>query len=430
MENLQVQTVPLDKLVQDPANARSHSERNIRSIAASLKRFGQVEPLVVQKSRWRVVGGNGRVEAMRSLGWTEANVVVLDLSDIEATSLAIALNRTAELATWDEDTLARLLEEMQRSGELDPAWFTEEELDNLLTELHGGEGEGNGEDPGEQEPPADPVTTTGDLWILGGHRLLCGDSTNPRDMERLMDGQTAVLLATDPPYLVDYDGTNHPAEHHKKAGRKKTKSGNEVGNKHWDDYIDPEASVEFFEAWLRIALEHCVERVPVYQWHATRRQALVEAAWERNDLLIHQAIIWAKPRGVLTRSHFMWQHEPCFYGWPEGKMPIKARRPSPDQTTIWEIGGESDGIHPTQKPLEVFTRPMKYHTRKDEICLEPFSGSGSQIIAGEKEERRVFAMEQSPAFVQAAILRWEKMTGQKAHREDGITLSDLGLPSS
>lgn len=239
-----------------------------------------------------------------------------------------------------------------------------------------------------------------------------------------------LLLATDPPYLVDYDGTNHPAEHHKKAGRKKTKSGNEVGNKHWDDYIDPEASVEFFEAWLRIALEHCVERVPVYQWHATRRQALVEAAWERNDLLIHQAIIWAKPRGVLTRSHFMWQHEPCFYGWPEGKMPIKARRPSPDQTTIWEIGGESDGIHPTQKPLEVFTRPMKYHTRKDEICLEPFSGSGSQIIAGEKEERRVFAMEQSPAFVQAAILRWEKMTGQKAHREDGITLSDLGLPSS
>ena len=122
-------------------------------------------------------------------------------------------------------------------------------------------------------------------------------------MARLMAGETATLLATDPPYLVDYDGTNHPADHHKKAGRKDPdKPGSTVGNHQWDEYKDPEASVEFFSAWLRVALPHCIERVPVYQWHASRRSALVEQAWEQNGLLLHQQIIWAKPRGVLTRS--------------------------------------------------------------------------------------------------------------------------------
>ena len=232
-----------------------------------------------------------------------------------------------------------------------------------------------------------------------------------------MAGETAVLLATDPPYLVDYDGTNHPADHHREAGRKDPpKPGSEVGNKHWDAYVDPEASVTFFSSWLRVALSHCIERVPVYQWHASRRAALVEQAWEQNGLFVHQQIIWAKPGGILTRYHYLWQHEPCFYGWKVGMMPTKPRRPETTSTTIWEIDqkGQLDGIHPTQKPLEIFERPIGYHSLPGEVVLEPFSGSGTQIIASERLGRRCFALECSPAFVDVAVRRFEKATKKEA----------------
>ena len=191
-------------------------------------------------------------------------------------------------------------------------------------------------------------------------------------------------------------------------------------DKHWDDYVDPETSVAFFTDFLRIALAHCTERVPVYQWHATRRQALVEEAWRENGLLVHQTIIWAKSRGVLTHSHYLWSHEPCFYGWREGFMPEKDRRPDPSERTVWNIDqqGQNDGIHPTQKPLEIFERPIVSHTRRGEVVLEPFSGSGSQIIAAQRHGRRCFAMELSPAFVDAAVLRWQNATGQRATLDD------------
>jgi DNA modification methylase len=293
--------------------------------------------------------------------------------------------------------------------------FDDEEIDALLAEMEDDPGEL--EDPGAQEPPENPVTRPGDLWLLGSHRLLCGDSTQKDDVARLMNGDTAALLATDPPYLVDYDGTNHPAEHHEKAGRTAPeKKGSTVGNKHWDTYIDPASSVEFFRRFLELGLQHCRNDVAIYQWHATRRQALVEEAWTALDLLVHQTIIWAKTRGVLTRSHFLWAHEPAFYGWRRGSMPAKERRPPPSETTVWDIGqaGEEHGLHPTMKPRDIFRRPIEWHTRKGEVVYEPFSGSGTQIVAAEELGRRCFAMELSPAFVDAAILRWERATGQEA----------------
>jgi DNA modification methylase len=232
-----------------------------------------------------------------------------------------------------------------------------------------------------------------------------------------MDGDTASLLATDPPYLVDYQGGNHPQSWSNKP---------EVRDKHWDDYVDPESGLEFFTAWLRVALDHCHEAVPIYQWHATRRQVLVEQAWQANGLLVHQTIIWAKARPVLTRCHFMWAHEPCFYGWPQGHMP--ERKPEPSSRTVWTIDqvGEQDGIHPTQKPVEIFRRPIGWHTRRGEIVLEPFSGSGTQIIAAEEQGRRCFAMEVSAAFVDVALRRWELATGKAATLDgDGRTFAEV-----
>jgi len=160
--------------------------------------------------------------------------------------------------------------------------------------------------------------------------------------------------------------------------------------------------------------------VPVYTWHASKRQSLLEQAWEQNGLLIHQTIIWSKPRGVLTRSWYLWRHEPCYAGWPKGKMPEKDRRPPTDATTVWEIDqtGTAGIDHPTVKPVEIFARPIEYHTRRGEVVLEPFSGSGTQIVAAEKLGRRCRAMELAPAFVDVALRRWEKATGKQAVLEE------------
>ena len=363
-KGLEIRRVALDALHQDPANARLHDERNLASISASLRQFGQAEPLVVQKATGKVIGGNGRLEAMKALGWKECDVVELDIDEVQATALGIALNRTAELAAWDPGTLGKILDSLRDEDALDGVGFDQCEIDEILAELLTDCGN-DVDDPGPGEVPEDPTTERGDLWVLGGHRILCGDSTKPADLERLMAGETAHLLATDPPYLVDYQG----------AGKPKTKKDDP---EHWDDFNGQEQGLEFFTSWLRASLAHCVPDVPVYQWHAHKRQALVQAAWEQVGLLLHQQIIWVKTRGTLGRSHFMWRHEPCFYGWPKGKMPKKGRKPPANATTVWEVdqAGQQDGIHPTQKPTELFTKPFEFHARPAEIVLEPFSGSG------------------------------------------------------
>jgi len=214
-------------------------------------------------------------------------------------------------------------------------------------------------------------------------------------------------MATDPPYLMDYRADNHPQSWHNKAA---------VKDKHWDDYKDPAASVAFFRAFIEAALPHLTPDAAIYQWHADLRRHLVVQAWQECGLLFHQPIVWVKARPILTRSHFMWQHEVCGYGWVEGNQP--KRRPPANAKTVWEIDqiGESDGIHPTQKPVEIFKRPVEWHALPGEICYEPFSGSGTQIIAAEQLGRRCYAMEIEPKYVQVAIERWQNFTGRQAVR--------------
>jgi DNA modification methylase len=215
-----------------------------------------------------------------------------------------------------------------------------------------------------------------------------------------MDGQRAIMMNTDPPYLVNYTGEDHPQSFERKKDGKSN-------NKNWDAYKDPKTSVDFFASFIRLALQHAlIENPACYQWHASRRQALVEAAWTANGLLLHQQIVWVKSRPILTHSHYLWQHEPCFYGWIEGRPPALRPPVSGECSTVWAINGENDGIHPTQKPVEIFERPIKYHTQVGDIVYEPFSGSGSQIIAAAKLGRRCFAMELEPAFVDVARRRW------------------------
>jgi hypothetical protein len=238
---LAIVTVPIDALYEDPANARLHGERNLDAIMASLRRFGQVEPLVVKKGDRRIIGGNGRHVAMKALGWTECQVVEVDVSDTQATALGIALNRTAELAEWDEGTLARLMGSLRDDGfDLADVGFDDAELRELFAGLDDAPATSDVTEDTAPEPLAVAYSKPGDLWLLGDHRLLCGSSTSPEDVRRLMAGERAVLFATDPPYLVNYDGTNHPKG---KANKDHSASYGVT----WDD-ADAEGNAEL---WLR-----------------------------------------------------------------------------------------------------------------------------------------------------------------------------------
>ena len=246
-KTLAVEIVSIDKLFCSPSNPRDN-DKAVPQVAASLQRFGWQQP-VVARPTGEVIAGNTRLKAAQSLGTKEVPVVWFEGGDLDALAYSIADNRTGEIASWEEASLAALLTELKDEDSLDGIGFEEDDIDRLLAGLDDNNYD-ELEDAGAEEAPENPISEVGDLWILGDHRLLCGDSTKAEDVARLMDGETARLMATDPPYLVDYDGNNHPGDHHKKAGRE----GDDPGNKHWDAYIDHDASVAFFGVVARLTV--------------------------------------------------------------------------------------------------------------------------------------------------------------------------------
>jgi DNA modification methylase len=222
-------------------------------------------------------------------------------------------------------------------------------------------------------------------------------------------------MATDPPYLVDYDGGNHPQT----WGNGGKEAGHDVATKHWDAYTDHDSAVGFYRDFLAAAVAHALtERPALYQWFGAMKTDIVFEAWRANGFLPHQIIIWHKSRSVLTRCDFMWNYEPCMYGWIEGKRPEAELRPPANATAVWEVTSKIEdnpgSIHPTMKPVELIRRPILYHTHPGELIYEPFSGSGTALIAAEMTGRRCYALELSPAFVDVAILRWQRFAGQEA----------------
>jgi DNA modification methylase len=405
--------VPLTDLHLDPGNVRAHGDVNMQAIVASLQRFGQAEPLVVQRGTGRVIGGNGRLAAMKQLGWTECDIVDVDIDDEQARALGLALNRTAELAAWDEPALATLLEKLRAEDSLDGVGFTDDDLDALVAKLREQEEvDKSVQDDGPDEPPVVATARLGDLWVLGDHRLLCGDSTNLKDVLRVMDGDKAALVATDPPYLVDYTG-----ERPNDSGKDWTATYRE---------IDIEDADGFFRAVFTNMLEVLGPKGAIYCWHAHKRCGDIQRIWRDLGILDHQQIVWVKPTPVFGRVYWHFQHEPCAMGWRQGDKP--EHDGVHEHTSVWTVDWDGKARitseHPTSKPVELFTRPIKKHTNPGDVVFEPFSGSGSQLIAAERTGRRCRAIEISPPYVDVAIRRWEKATGQHATL-DGRTFAEV-----
>ena len=610
---LRVEWVDVDQVFLNPANPR-HNDEAVPQVAASLRRFGWRQPIVV-KSSGEVIAGNTRLKAAKALGMKRIPVTRFEGPDIEAVAYAIADNRTHEFAEWDEPALARILQELQAEDALDGVGFTDADLDELAAQLDALDVSVNEiEDPGVEEPPENPVTRPGDLWVLDHHRLLCGDSTKAEDVARLLDGREAALLSSDPPYCVNYTGNDRPIHDGKPSGKDWSHLYREV------DIAD---LGQFMDAVFSACLPHVKPDAAIYIWHAHVQQPVIAAAFEKHDLLLHQVLVWVKPTATFGHGYYRWRHEPCAFGWKRGHKPthglgklesvwevdwegksrvvgnehpclhpesrvltesgfrqiqtisegdrvytadgtfhrvaavtshpytsdhlyrivvrggnevtmasdnhpflvwrperrgqsivsgeclwvtadqlrvgdytmtpvlahdgddpfpgrsedywfllglfvaerqfkhvrpcyrlyfynadtprgrgtgptsiehnghkfilryVKAVEPVPYTGDVWNLSvcgnptfQTAVGMsHNTQKPLRLFEIPMEQHTQLGQIVLEPFSGSGSQLLAAERLGRKCRAMEIQPAFVDVAIRRWEKATGKKAYHE-------------
>jgi len=410
---------PVDRLRPYEKNPRTHSPEQIAKLVASLREFGFTNPVLVD-SQDGIVAGHGRLQAARAIGMTEVPVVVLDhLTDAQKRAYIIADNRLALDAGWDEDILAAELAGLKLDGfDLELTGFDGEEIEEMLAWADRALGD-DAADEEAPEPPEIPVSRPGDLWHLGKHRLLCGDSTNADDVARVLAGEAPRLLLTDPPYGVELDmewrdraGLNGlaPAE----------KSYMQRRKGHTNTAISGDTKADWSDAF---------ELVPsldtAYVWHASAFAVEVGLGLRRIGFEIKQQIIWRKPHFALSRQHYHWQHEPCWYARKDGSKKFRGSR---DQSTIWEAaspkmlmnpaGEQEEKVdHPTQKPLSLYTRPIENHLAPGGCFYEPFGGSGTAIAAAEKTGRRCIAIELDPRFVDVIVLRWQRLTGKDATLE-------------
>jgi DNA modification methylase len=398
----------LDRLLPYAANARTHPDEQVAQIAGSIAEFGFNVPCLVDE-RGVLVAGHGRLLAAQRLGLSQVPVIRLDhLTDAQARAYRIADNQIALNSGWDDALLSAEVARLKEDGvDLELLGFPEDELDRLLDGLDGEKG-GNEDEDLVPEPPETPISRPGDLWILGRHRLLCGDATRAADVARLLGDVRPHLMVTDPPYGVDYDPSWR-----NDAGVSATTRTGRVSN---DDRAD------WREAWALFPGD------VAYVWHAGVHARTVAESLDASGFPIRSQIIWSKSRFVLGRGDYHWQHEPCFYAVRKGAT--GHWQGARDQSTVWMIGGGGDEdaatVHGTQKPVECMRRPMVNNSERGDAVYEPFAGSGTTLIAAESIERRCFAMEIDPRYCDVIIERWQSFTGSKAQLEtDGRSFEDV-----
>ncbi|MDR0809726.1 MAG: site-specific DNA-methyltransferase [Gemmobacter sp.] len=401
--------MPTGQLVPYVHNARTHSDDQVAQIAASIAEFGFTNPILIGEDAV-IIAGHGRLMAARQLGLTEVPVIMLaHLTETQRRALVIADNRIAENAGWDEDLLRTELAALQELNfDLDLVGFTDADLAELMGEINGempgGAVEGEDDIP---DPPTEPVSRPGDLWILGHHHLLCGDSTVATDVERALAGVTPLLMVTDPPYGVEYD----PNWRNQALGQTTARTGKVLN----DDRAD------WREAWALFPGD------VAYVWHGALHATTVADSLIACGFNIRSQIIWAKDRLILSRGDYHWQHEPCWYAVRKtGKGHWAGDR---KQTTLWHIANkdqDAQTVHGTQKPVECMRRPVLNNSSPGQAIYEPFMGSGTTLIAAETTGRVCLGIELNPAYVDVAVERWQNLTGGAAVLEgDGRSFAEV-----
>lgn len=416
-------------------NARTHSDSQVAQLAASIKEFGFNNPVAIDGDGM-ILCGHGRVMAAQRLGLDEVPTVCLShLSDIQKKAYILADNKLALNAGWDNDMLKVELEDLKFSNfDLDLVGFSTEELDEIMNQDEEPEVE---EDDYTVAIPEEPKAKLGEIYILGKHRLMCGDSTSIQDVEKLMGEQQADLLLTDPPYNVDYEGGTD----------KKLK----IKNDNMEDQAFRQFLIDVYKA-----ADHVMKPgAPFYIWHADSEGANFRGAAKDMGWQIRECLIWVKNSLVLGRQDYQWRHEPCLYGWKAGAAHYftdsraestviedqvnvdklskdelktlckKLLDPGIETTVIREKKPSINDVHPTMKPVKLFGRLVKNSSKRNDIVLDLFGGSGTTIVACEQLNRRAYLMELDPAYVDVIIDRYQKLTNVEVMRSDGKLWNEL-----
>lgn len=394
MNNLQFETWPIERLVPYARNPRKNDAQVDRMVSA-IQEFGFRIP-VVAKSTGDVVDGHLRLKAALKLGLTEIPVVLADeLTDAQVKAFRILANRSANWAEWDDELLKLELEEIEAAGlNLELTGFDIGELQELMADAMN-EGQTDVDEVPEVQDSEPSVSQEGDIWLLGKHRLMCASSLSIEAMKTLMNGELADMWLTDPPYNVNYVGS--------------TKDALTILNDNMDNAAFRQFLCDAYAAADSVLKPGAV----FYIWHADTesynfRGAAADVGWR-----VRQCLIWCKNSMVMGRQDYHWQHEPCLYGWKEGASHLWAS--DRKQTTLLQFNKPArNDIHPTMKPVELFEYQMLNNTKGSDIILDSFGGSGTTLIAAEKNGRVARLMELSPHYCDVIIRRWQNFTDQHA----------------
>ncbi len=399
---LEIQYRPASSLIPYARNARTHSDAQVAQIASSIREFGWTNPILIDGENG-IIAGHGRLMAAWKLGLPDVPVIELaGLSEAQKRAYVIADNKLALNAGWDEELLAIEFSDLVGLGlDLALTGFGDEEI-ATITNI-GNEGLTDPDDV--PEPPRIATSKRGDVWILGRHRLICGDSTSHADVEAVLAGVRPHLLVSDPPYGVNYDP----------SWRETLAEGSELatGKVLNDDRAD------WREAWALFPGD------VAYIWHGALHAATVAESLDAAGFVIRSQIIWDKTRLVIGRGDYHWQHEPAWYAVRKGKTGHWSG--DRKQTTVWAIPHrKSESGHGTQKPVECMKRPIENNSSPGQAVYEPFCGSGTTIIAAEMTGRSCHAIELDPAYVDVAVRRWEAFTGMVAvHEQTALSFADI-----
>lgn len=405
---------PTTRLIPYARNARTHSPEQVAQIAASIAEFGFTTPILAG-SDGVIVAGHGRLAAAQKLGLATVPVVVLDhLTPTQRRALIIADNRIAENAGWDEALLRIEMADLQDADfDLSLTGFDADALAELMA---GDErqGEGQTDDDAVPDVAETPVSRPGDVWLLDGHRLLCGDSTVAESYDRVLDGEPVDMVFTDPPYNVNYANSAKD----KMRGKDRAILNDNLGDGFYD----------FLLAALTPTVAHC--RGGIYVAMSSSELDVLQSAFRAAGGKWSTFIIWAKNTFTLGRADYQRQYEPILYGWPEGAQ--RHWCGDRDQGDVWNIKKpQKNDLHPTMKPVELVERAIRNSSRPGNVVLDPFGGSGTTLIAAEKSGRLARLIELDPKYADVIVRRWQDWTGKQATREaDGIAFDQAASDSS